>query len=101
MDINQLRHSPRLANATGLNSHDHTAESAGTVWPLPQLEAMGDKRQALSDKIERLRWLLNLFLLDGFERDELERLKAEVAAFKRDEQRLCAQLRKAQLQSAA
>jgi hypothetical protein len=60
---------------------------------LAQLEAAADRREALSDKIERLRWLLNLFLLDGFERDELERLKAEVAVFRRDGQRLCASLR--------
>jgi hypothetical protein len=87
--------------ATVLNSHGDTAEPSGTVWPSPTLETMADRRQALSGKIERLRWLLNLFLLDGFERDELERLKTEVAAFKRDEQWLCAELRKAQRRRAA
>jgi hypothetical protein len=75
-----------------------------TVFPtvsVAHVEAMADRREALSNKIERLRWLLNLFLLDGFEPDELERLKAEVAAFRRDGQRLCAELRNSGRQRAA
>jgi hypothetical protein len=35
----------------------------------------------LQEKIDRLTWCLNLFLLDGFDREELERLKREVDAF--------------------
>ena len=40
-----------------------------------------EKAKNLQDKIDRLRWLLNLFLLDGFDRQELEALQAEVARF--------------------
>jgi hypothetical protein len=35
----------------------------------------------LQDKIERLTWLLNLFLLDGFDRAELEQLMRDVGQF--------------------
>ena len=44
-------------------------------------QCLADWRDDRRLKIERLRWLLNLFLLDGFDRDELDALKREVNAF--------------------
>jgi hypothetical protein len=62
---------------------EHQAKLVGTGAgiDLDQLEAMADEKERLQEKIERLRWCLNLLLLDGFDRDELERLRSEVTAF--------------------
>jgi hypothetical protein len=46
------------------------------------LEAIADWKENLQGKIERLLWCLNLHLLDGFDRDELEQLKTEVSEFR-------------------
>jgi hypothetical protein len=51
------------------------------VIDLPQLEELADQKERLEGKIERLRWCLNLLLLDGFDRGELEQLRREVTAF--------------------
>ena len=48
---------------------------------LDQLERLAEQRERLHAAIERLRWCLNLMLLDGFERDELEKLRRDVMAF--------------------
>jgi hypothetical protein len=50
---------------------------------LDGLELISDAKEALQGKIERAYWCLNLLLLDGFSRDDLERLVGEVEAFKR------------------
>jgi hypothetical protein len=48
---------------------------------LDRLEGIADQKEALQGKIERLQWCMNLFLLDGFDRDGLEQLKKEVSEF--------------------
>ena len=48
---------------------------------IDELERLADCKDELLGKIERARWCLNLLLLDGFNRDELEQLKSEVGAF--------------------
>jgi hypothetical protein len=42
---------------------------------------LADWQSRLEDKIERLSWCLNLHLLDGFDREELDRLTEEVGRF--------------------
>jgi hypothetical protein len=49
---------------------------------LDQLEALAEWQANLHDKIERAFWCLNLLLLDGFGREELNALSAEVARFR-------------------
>ena len=50
-------------------------------FDVAELERIADWRDDLLDKIERLRWLLELFLCDGFSRAELEQLCDEVSRF--------------------
>jgi hypothetical protein len=57
---------------------DHVHLSASDI---EQLERLADWKEALELKIERARWCINLLLLDGLDRDELEQLKSEVNAF--------------------
>jgi hypothetical protein len=45
------------------------------------LGQMADQREAIKDKIDRALWCLNLHLLDGFDREELDALQAEVEKF--------------------
>ena len=45
------------------------------------LDALADWKERLDGKIERAYWCLNLLLLDGIDRDELDALTAEVARF--------------------
>jgi hypothetical protein len=48
---------------------------------MKDLEALADWKERLQCKIERGYWCLNLLLLDGIDRQELDALKAEVARF--------------------
>ena len=55
---------------------DHVA------FDIAELERLAEWKISLAGKIERGRWCLNLLLLDGLDRDELDQLKEEVSAFK-------------------
>jgi hypothetical protein len=47
-----------------------------------------ERAARLRDKIDRAFWCLNLLLLDGFSREELNGLSSEVARFRHDCERL-------------
>jgi hypothetical protein len=49
---------------------------------LDEWEALTDWQANLQDKIERAFWCLNLLLLDGFSREDLNAFSAEVARFR-------------------
>lgn len=46
-----------------------------------ELDRIADRRDDLRDRIRRGLWCLNLHLLDGFTRAELDRLREEVDRF--------------------
>ena len=66
---------------------DHSTATDGGANTAPDidlLEALAGRREILDGKIERAFWCLNLLLLDGFDREELDAIRAEVADFTRD-----------------
>lgn len=48
---------------------------------LPQLEELADQKERLKGLIERGFWCLDLLLLEGIGREELEQLRREATAF--------------------
>jgi len=63
--------------------HSPQITEGRATFDLAELERLADLKEALQGKIERGRWCLNLLLLDGFDREELDQLSTEVEAFKR------------------
>lgn len=85
-------HSPQITEGRAAFdlAADYAAKSTGGGIQPPvsrqhaaELERLADLKEALQGKIERGRWCLNLLLLDGFDREELDQLRTEVSSFTR------------------